>query len=96
MRSPGGQRCCVMLGDERAHWLWPAVHHVCTVNIPTLNRANRHLSRDLCGAAFWYSLPLRMRICAGICIAFMARAEDLPLRLHRTRRGRGSKTYWLT
>ena len=95
LRSPGGQRCCAMLGDERAQGLLLQVHKVCTATMPVLNRSTKHLSRDLCGAAFWASLPLRMQICAGICISFMARAEHLPLRLHRTRRGRGSKKYLL-
>ena len=85
-----------MLGNERAQQLLHDVHRACVATMPNLSRTRKHPSRDLCGALFWAPLSRGRCICAGLCIAFMERTQDLPLQLHKTRRGRGSKTYRLT
>ena len=85
-----------MLGDERAQQLLHDVHRACVATLPTLSRTRKHPSRDLCGAALWETLSQGGWSCAGMCIAFMERNQHLPLTLHRTRRGKGSRTYWIT
>lgn len=85
-----------MLGNERAQQLLHDVYRACVSTLPTLSRTRKHPSRDLCGTAFWAPLSAGRRNCAGMCIAFMERKQNLPLRLHKTRRGKGSKTYWIT
>ncbi len=93
--SPSGHRCKAMLGETRALRHLRSVFSACVAHMPELSRSRKHLSRDLCGAEFWTPLSRGLRVCAGLCIAFLAARQDLPLRLHKTRKGRGSKTYWL-
>lgn len=85
-----------MLGEGPSTQLLRSVFLACTTNIPRLSRTRKHPSRDLCGAPFWAPLSKGRCICAGLCIAFMERNQDLPLQLHKTHRGKGSKTYRLT
>jgi hypothetical protein len=85
-----------MLEDKRAQQLLQAVHRVCVATLPTLSRTRKHRSRDLCGEDFWAPLSRGRRICAGLCIAYLVREKHLPLRLHETPRGKGSKAYWIS
>ncbi len=94
LASASGRRCSSMIGELAAMRLLRSVHRACTATMPTLSRTRKHPSRDLCGAAYWAPLSRGLKSCAGLCIAFMVKRQDLPLRLHKTRSGKGSKTYW--
>lgn len=72
------------------------VRAACARNISSLATSKRHLARDLCGAAFWATLNDRQIPCAGMCLVFLVKRGLLPLRLHQTRSGKGSKHYWVT
>ena len=84
-----------MLGDQAGHLMLRNAHVWCTRNLPTLDPARKHSSRDLCGSDTWSALKPRQYICAGMCIAFLVTHGVLPLHMHITRSGKGSKTYWL-
>ena len=85
-----------MLGDGPAEHLLRSVFLACATNIPRLSRTSRHPSRDLCGAEYWAPMSRGLKSCAGMCVAFLADRQDLPLQLHVTRSRKGSKTYWIT
>lgn len=94
--SVNGLRCRAMLGEVQAQALLVQVYTWCSSNLPLLDDARKHLSRDLCHADRWNTLSRRERICAGLCIAFLVNREAaLPLRMHKTRSGKGSKSYWI-
>ena len=95
LASASGRRCSAMIGERAALGLLRSVYRACTATMPTLSRTRKHASRDLCGAAYWAPLSRGLMSCAGLCIAFLVKRQDLPLRLHKTRSGKGSKTYWL-
>ena len=95
LESPSGHRCRAMLGDASAQRLVRSVFLACAANMRNLSPARKHSSRDLCGAEYWAPLSRGLKSCAGLCTAFMERNQDLPLQLHKTRRGKGSKTYWI-
>ena len=85
-----------MLGDGPAQTLLRFVFRACVTNIPRLSRTSRHPSRDLCGAEYWAPMSRGLKSCAGMCVAFLADRQDLPLQLHVTRSRKGSKNYWIT
>ena len=96
LTSAQGQRCRSTLGEARARWLVRAVQERARINIPTQSPSRRHLTRELFGEADWAELPPgATRNCAGMCMAYLVIHKLLPLRTHRTRSGRGSRSYWL-
>jgi len=94
--SARGRRCRAMLGDRSADRMLRHVYAWCSRNLPALDPARKHLSRELCGSVTWSVLKPKEYICAGMCIAFLATHGVLPLRMHKTRSGKGPKAYWIT
>ncbi len=91
----GGVRCTKMLGSTAsAHMLIDLVFATARRKLPELHRGRKYQSRDLCADA-WPLLAYRQRMCAGMCMVFLAREGLLPIVLHQTKSGRGAKKYWL-
>ena len=95
MSSPRGIRCRIMLGQEPARHLLQLVYASCALNLHSLSKHRNHLARELCGEEVWEPMWKRERCCAGFCLAFLATSHALPLRMHQTKSGKGSKRYWL-
>jgi hypothetical protein len=95
LHSSRGRRCRTALGDKPAWLLLVMVYAKCTGNIRLLSEDRNYLARELCGADNWADLPKGMRTYAGICLAYLATSQTLPLRMHTTKSGKGSKKYWI-
>ena len=94
MSSSRGYRCRTTLGDKIAQQLLQWVYAACIGNLPSLSNSCMHLARDVCGIDNWKTLPsVSTRSCAGICLAFLVTRESLPLRMHKTRSGKGPRKY---
>lgn len=94
-RSWRGKRCRSMLGDKATVLLAKTVYVQAMPEIAKLVPNRKVTARDLFGADEWPAHTLRYRICTGIFIAFLVSSTDLlPLRMHKTRSGSGTKKYW--
>lgn len=94
-KSAQGKRCCSMLGDEAARKLLFDVQAWTGIFGLKLAPDRKHLTRELCGLMNWASLSTAAKTCAGMCMAHLVIQQLLPLYMHRTRSGRGSRSYWL-
>lgn len=56
-----------------------------------------HKAREICGVESWESMARMgsLRNYAGISLAFLADTKALPLKMHVTKSGKGSKHYWM-
>lgn len=61
-----------------------------------LDPARKHAAGELYGMADWDTLPQGMRVCAGICLAYLVDNGQLPLKVHWTPSGKGKRHYWLS
>lgn len=90
-----GKRCVTSLGNPVSVAMLELVYICVTSEIPFLDATKKHLARALCHLDIWKSLSKSEQHCAGMCIAFLADAGVLPLRMHRTKSGKGPKFYWI-
>lgn len=90
-----GKRCVTTLGNAVSLAMLELVYICVSNEIPFLDTAKKHLARALCHMDIWKALSKAEKHCAGMCIAFLADAGVLPLRMHRTKSGKGPKFYWL-
>lgn len=97
MTSSRGTCCRIHLGDDDAMELLKTVYSWAKRNLPSLNPSRMHLGRDVCGLHNWNTMKGKgsRRNYAGMCLAFLVDAEALPLRMHRTKSGKGPKKYWV-
>ena len=90
-----GKRCMASLGEIRAPALLELVFTCVANELASLDAAKRYRARELCNEGIWLQLAKSEITCAGICLAFLADAGALPLRMHRTPSGKGPKSYWI-
>jgi hypothetical protein len=90
-----GKRCVTTLGKPISVAMLELVYTCVSQEIPFLDATKKHLARELCHLDVWNVLSKSETHFAGMCIAFLAEAELLPLRMHRTKSGKGPKFYWL-
>ena len=91
-----GQRCSATLGEGPALQLLRDVFEHISANLGGLTPTRKHAARQLYGTEAWAAFQRpRLRNCAGMCLAFLVTARLLPLQLHKTRSGKGSRHYWL-
>lgn len=91
----GGERCEKMLGStEEARGLFNLVYSTTKLKLPELDSGRNHKASEIC-SDLWLGFRPRETHCAGMCMAFMARRGLLPIKLHWTRSGGGSKKYWI-
>lgn len=95
--SSRGMRCCINLGDDVAVDLLQTVYAWSKGNLSALSHFRMHKARDICGLDNWQSLLRKqtLRNYAGMCLAFLSDTKSLPLRMHLTKSGKGSKHYWI-
>lgn len=63
--------------------------------IPHLTPRKRYTAEELCGPDLWDSWVPGEQISAGICLAYLVRNGTVPLVMHITRSGKGTKKYFL-
>lgn len=90
-----GKRCIALLGEMRAPALIELVFTCVASELSSLNATKKYKARELCNEGIWLQLAKSETTCAGICLAFLADAGALPLRMHRTPSGKGPKSYWI-
>jgi hypothetical protein len=97
LSSSRGIRCRITLGDEATRRLLQSVYAWAVANLLSLSYHRMHKARDVCGADNWKSLPSKggVRNYAGMCLAFLEASKSLPLRMHKTKSGKGSRHYWI-
>lgn len=94
--SSSGLRCRITLGDDTTLTLLQTIFAWSKGNLLNLSPRRMYKAREVCGLENWNSMPRSrsLRSCAGMCLAFLAQSEALPLAIHRTKSGKGSKHYW--
>lgn len=90
-----GKRCITSLGQVRSPALLELVFTCVANELSSLNATKKYKARELCNEGIWLQLAKSEITCAGICLAFLADAGALPLRMHRTPSGKGPKSYWI-
>jgi len=95
-RSWRGKRCRSLIGNRATvRWARTVYAHVVPATAK-LDPKRKVTAGDLFGADDWNGLRRAYQVCAGIFIAFVVSSTDLlPLRMHKTRSGKGTKKYWL-
>ena len=63
--------------------------------IPHLTPGHRYTTEDLCGPELWASWAPGERISAGVCLSYLVSNRKVPLMLHTTPSGTGTKRYFL-
>jgi hypothetical protein len=63
--------------------------------IPHLTPGRRYTTEDFCGPDLWASWSPGERISAGICLSYLVSNRAVPLVLHVTPSGTGTKRYYL-
>lgn len=94
-RSWRGRRCRSLIGSS-ATVRWARTVYARVVPATATLDPNRMVTAgELFGADDWKDLRRAYQVCAGIFIAFVVSSTDLlPLRMHQTRSGKGTKKYW--
>lgn len=95
IRSWRGPRYFALVPPDREALLMHQVYTRVRRNIGHLDPLRKHPARVLCGDD-WKTLLKGQPSAAGIFLAFLVENGHVPLRLHVTRSGKGSKTYWIT
>jgi hypothetical protein len=96
LATPRGAQCAGWLDAASAMQLLQSVYVACSENLRSAHAGQKYLARELCGDPFWSARRRREQICAGICLVYLVdEIQALPLRLHKTKSGKGSKRYWL-
>ncbi len=91
-----GSQCVGRLDAKLAPQLLQSVYVACNENLRFARMGRKYLARELCGDDFWYGRLRCEQICSGICLAYLVdELHVLPLRIHWTKSGKGSKRYWL-
>ena len=95
LRSWRGPRYLAYVPRDLVVLLMQQVYTRVRRNLGHQNPLRKHPARVLCGAD-WEPLPKGQKSGAGMFLAFLAANGYLPLKLHVTPSGSGSKTYWIT
>ena len=90
-----GKRCVITLGNAVSFAMLDLVYTCVSNEAPLLDATKKQLARTLCHLDVWHTLSNSEKYCAGMCVAYLADAGVLPLRMHRTNSGKGPKFYWL-
>ena len=95
--SASGRRVRRVLGNRRTlpeYILWQIRDAVLDV-IHHLTPRNRYTTEDLCGPELWASWAPGECISAGVCLSYLVSNRNVPLMLHTTPSGTGTKHYFL-
>ena len=95
--SASGRRVRQVLGNRRAppEGLLNIVRQAVMEVIPYLAPGKRYTAEELCGPELWASWSPGERISAGICLSYLVSNRAVPLVLHVTPSGTGTKRYYL-
>lgn len=63
--------------------------------LPYLMEGEKYTTEQFCGPEKWSPLRKAERRVAGMCLAYLVKVGAIPLTLHRTRNGEGTKRYQL-
>lgn len=95
LKTGRGRRCASTLGEGLSVAMLDLVLICVNSESQFLDAAKKHRARELCNVEIWRQLAWSESCCAGMCLAFLADAGVLPLRMHRTASGKGPKSYWI-
>lgn len=95
--SASGRRVRQVLGNSNAppEALLRTVRQAVMEVIPYLAPGKRYTAEELCGPDLWDAWAPGEQISAGICLAYLVRNGAVPLVMHITRSGKGTKKYFL-
>lgn len=63
--------------------------------LPFLDIGRRHTAKEFFDDKLWLSWSFAERRVAGMCLTFMVKHQIIPLSMHKTKSGKGSKKYYL-
>ena len=96
-KTSSGRRASTLLATH-AHTpaqLFNAIRTDVVAAIPRLIEGKKYSTEKLCSQDTWSPLYKAERRVAGMCLAFLVKVGAIPLTLHRTRSGKGTKSYQL-
>jgi hypothetical protein len=96
--STAGSRCASLLeyGNYRIRKMFDHVYAAINYAQSGMDDGVNYTASQMCGGDFWSGLHKNDKSAAGMCLAFMVNNFMVPLTMHRTRSGRGTKKYHLT
>jgi hypothetical protein len=96
-KSASGRRVRQVLGNRRAppEGLLNIVRQAVMEVVPYLAPRKRYTAEELCGPDLWDAWAPGLQISAGICLAYLVRNGTVPLVMHTTPSGKGTKKYFL-
>ena len=96
-KTSSGRRAATLMAThtKTTAQLFNAVQTDLAAALPRLIAGKKYTAKQLCSPATWSPVRIAENRVAGMILAYLVKVGAVPLTLHRTRSGKGTKRYRL-